>query len=56
MDKLKEKLNALRTEADSANQRADASEQQLKYAEAALAVKGMNRMKEIYDDNNRFLT
>ena len=40
MDKLKEKINILRSEADAAIARADQTETELKRAEIALASKG----------------
>jgi hypothetical protein len=41
MDKLKEKLNTLRTEADQAALRADQVESELRKVEAAFATKGL---------------
>lgn len=41
MEKLKERLNTLRTEADEANVRADGAEQDLKRSEQQIANKGI---------------
>jgi FtsZ-binding cell division protein ZapB len=45
MDKLKEKLNTLRQEADEAIARADATETDLKRVETSIANKGKSNLR-----------